>query len=185
MADHRIKALSDDKLVLLSKAAADTDSFGELARRHTDGLRAFLHRVCRDEEKARDIAQSALVQAFIHIKSFRGASSFKTWLYQIGYREFLKTVRKSKNEIRLLEEARQHAEIISAADPGQTLDLADAMEALSVPEQACVALCTVFGLTHEEASKAMKMPIGTVKSHINRGRSKIDRYLNGETSHVE
>lgn len=178
--DRRLRALSDEKLVLLAKAARDTDAFGELARRHGAALHGFLVRLCRDEERARDASQSAFVQAFVHIKSFRGHSSFKTWLFKIAYREFLKTVRKAQADLRLQEDIGRHVEELSQAGTGQSVDIARGLERLTENERVCIGLCAIFGLTHEEASRTLNLPIGTIKSHINRGRAKLDRHLNSE-----
>ena len=54
------------------------------------------------------------------------------------------------------------------------------MEALPEDQRACVALCLGEGFSHAEAAEALGMPLGTVKSHVLRGRERLLRALGGE-----
>lgn len=180
MPDPRLKSFTDEKLVLLAKVAADTDSYGELVRRHEPGLRAFLTRFCGSETHAEDLAQNALVKGFTHIHQFKGTSSFKTWLYRIGYREFLRHIRRSQSDARLLEQLKQDIGTFTMKDPAQMMDLNSALSALKSDERSSIVLCDVFGFTHKEAARILKLPLGTVKSHVKRGRQKVGQLLEVE-----
>ena len=95
----------------------------------------------------------------------------RSWLFGIAYREFLNHTRKVKRRRRLS---------ISAIPPepaavpnGEALDIERAMDSLPPDCRAVVLLCLLHGLTHDEASKATGMPLGTVKSHVARGKAAL------------
>ncbi|MEO1027852.1 MAG: RNA polymerase sigma factor [Pseudomonadota bacterium] len=180
MPDPRLKSFTDDKLVLLAKVAADTDSYGELVRRHEQGLIAFLTKFCGSVTQAEDLAQNTLVKGFTHLHQFKGTSSFKTWLYRIGYREFLRDVRRSQSDARLQEQIRQDIGTFTIKDPSQMMDISQALEALKPQERSSIVLCDIFGFTHKEAARIQKLPLGTVKSHVKRGRAKVGQLLEVE-----
>jgi len=69
---------------VLKAQGGDMAAFEELVRRHQRGLFSYLYRMCRNSSDAEEMAQAAMVKAWEKLAGFRGASSFKTWLYRIG-----------------------------------------------------------------------------------------------------
>jgi RNA polymerase sigma-70 factor (ECF subfamily) len=151
-------------------------SFGRLVDSHQRAVRAFLRRMCGDQSEADDLAQETFLAAWTHIRRFRPGCSVRSWLYRIAYRKFLAS-RRSTNR-RLAREA------AAAEEPGALdtnldaqLDLARAMQRLPVDQRAVIALCLGQGLSHAEAAAALDLPLGTVKSHIERGRTRLSELL--------
>jgi len=62
-------------------------------------------------------------------------------------------------------------------DRGDSVDLDRALSKLSEPERTCIVMCYACGMSHSEAAEATGMPLGTVKSHVNRGREKMKALL--------
>lgn len=172
---------SDEELALLA-AAGDRAAFGVLVRRHQGLVRGMLARLARDRAEADDLAQEAFMKAWRKIGDLEAAAGFKAWLCSIAYREFLMQRRRRAASERTTEALSAEAAAAPGADPparlGDLLDLDRALTTLSESERACVVLCYAGGLSHAEAAAATGLPLGTVKSHVARGREKLrDRMM--------
>ena len=75
----------------------------------------------------------------------------------------------------------QSRDTVTSDDPGLRLDLTAACAALQPDQRAAILLCLGLDFTHEEAAQALALPLGTVKSHIARGRTKLAGLLGDET----
>lgn len=159
-------------------AAGDANAFAALVRSHQSRLRGFLRRMTRgDHALADDLAQDTFLEAHRKIASYRGEGSFVGWLYAIAYSRYLMEARRQK-----LEPLGETEEPVSDGLPPATatalrLDLETAMARLSPPERAAITLCFALGMSHEEVATALAMPLGTVKSHVSRGREKLKAML--------
>ena len=151
--------------------AGSADAFGRLVHMHQQGLRAFLGRLSPAD--ADDIAQETFVFAWEHIARFDPARPFRPWLFGIGWRKY----REGKRSFlrRLMRQGRAMADAESAfqPDPGLKLDLVKAVGGLPAEQKAALLLCLACEFTHAEAAEALAMPLGTVKSHVARGREKL------------
>lgn len=163
-----------DETKLIARAAAgDSAAFALLVRQHQSGLRGFLRRLTRnDPALADDIAQETFLEAWRKLSHFRGDGSFAGWLNRIAWSRFLMDARKRKPQ--LLEDLPEQS--VETA-PDMKLDLESALAKLSAGERAALTLCYALGHSHEEAAAILAMPLGTVKSHILRGRDKLRALL--------
>jgi RNA polymerase sigma factor (sigma-70 family) len=167
----------------LAEAAArgNEAAFAELVRRHQGKVRGMARRLTRSEAAGDDIAQAAFLAAWQKIGGYAGGT-FSAWLCSICWREFLQWRRRQKMEI----EFDETAEIIpfdrSAEQTEQRMDLSRALDTLSEAQRACVVLCVVTGLSHAEAAAMTGWPLGTVKSHVQRGVALLRARL--ENAHV-
>ena len=172
---------SDEELVALVIATKDKAAFGELVRRHQGVVRGMMARMSGNRALADDLAQEAFIRAYQKIGTFEGRGSFRSWLCRIAYTEFLMARRKRKAADAALEKLTAHQEIDEATtndwDRGDAMDLDRALSHLSEPERVCIVLCYASGMSHSEAAEATGMPLGTVKSHVNRGREKMKALL--------
>jgi RNA polymerase sigma-70 factor, ECF subfamily len=173
---------NDIELVALAKVAQDSAAFTELARRHQARLRAFLRRLCGSDHLADDIAQETFIKAYEGLATFRGGASFRSWLYAIAYREFLQDRRREKAATRLKDALQTEAvniETAGAVEDGLSMDLRRALLGLEETERAALLLCDAAGLSHSEASRVLKAPLGSVKTYIARGRKNMRAALTG------
>jgi RNA polymerase sigma-70 factor (ECF subfamily) len=156
----------------------DVAAFNLLARRHQSQVRGLLLRLTRGNHAlADDLAQETFLEAWRAIANFRGESSFATWLYRIAYSRFLMSARKRKPDEPLGDWQGE-----SASAEGATIarvDLERAFAKLSPPESAALTMCFALGLSNTEAADALNMPLGTLKSHVLRGREKLKTILGG------
>lgn len=167
----------------LARAAAlgQDAAFEQLVRRYQGVVRGMARRLTANPVEADDIAQTAFLAAWRKIGSFRGGS-FKAWLCTIAYREFLQARRKQKPEVEFDESAHIIDFDGSAAGHGDRMDLERALKTLPENQRICVVLCVAAGLSHSEAVTATGFPLGTVKSHVNRGVAALRKFL--ATDHV-
>jgi RNA polymerase sigma factor (sigma-70 family) len=173
-------SFTDTDLVARVMAGEDHNAFGELVRRHQSPVRAFLMRLTRgDSHLADDLAQETFLKAWRKLPTFRGDAKFSTWLLGIAFNEFRGGARRRK-ELALEDMADlppEPAEAPTASDLNLRLDLADALNLLSSNERAAVILCCQNGLSHQEAAQVLDCPLGTVKTHVLRGKEKLKRRL--------
>ena len=146
-----------------------------MVREHQGAVRAFLQRLSRDPARADDLAQTAFLKAFEATGRLRDPKSAKAWLFQIAYRTFIDEYRKTQRRDALAET--QIEEAASQTNPALAADIARAMDALPPDCRAVVMLCLAYGMSHSEAAKITSMPLGTVKSHVLRGKTQLRAFL--------
>jgi RNA polymerase sigma-70 factor (ECF subfamily) len=157
--------------------AGSADAFAQLVRLHQQALRAFLRRLTGGHAEADDLAQETFVFAWEKIHRFDPARPFRSWLFGIAWRKYSEQRRGWR---RLLARETAYADSLESAAPGEpglTLDLAAACASLPPEQRAAVLLCLGCDFTHAEAAEALVLPLGTVKSHIARGRVKLVAFL--------
>jgi RNA polymerase sigma-70 factor, ECF subfamily len=170
-------AETDTELVARAITARDPRAYSELVRRHQSRIRGWLRQLTRNHAAADDIAQEAFITAWEKLGSFDGRGAFGAWLMKIAYTEFLMAHRKRKSGERLA--AAVEIELVDshvhdpAGEQSAIADLERLLAVLNEDERAVMILCYAHGMSHGEASEVTGMPIGTVKSHITRGKEKI------------
>ncbi|MCF8504328.1 MAG: RNA polymerase sigma factor [Caulobacter sp.] len=162
----------DAPLVRAARAGSQI-AFGRLVERHQQGLRAFLRRTAGAD--ADDLAQEALVTAWSSMDRLRDDEGFRPWLYGIAWRKALTHVRSAARSARRDHDWTQdrEGEGGSGLDPADRMALEAAMAGLPPDQRAAVALCMAQAWTHAEAAEALGLPLGTIKSHVARGRDKL------------
>lgn len=159
--------------------AGSADDFSKLVAAHQGALRGFLRRLSGNHADADDMAQETFVFAWEHLARFDAARPFRPWLFGIAWRRYREGkrgwLRRLKRESRAVEDAGT----VGHPDPGLGLDLAAALGTLQPEQKAAVLLCLMAEFTHVEAAEALALPLGTVKSHVARGREKLVAMLGG------
>jgi RNA polymerase sigma-70 factor (ECF subfamily) len=169
---------AEPALVVRARAGS-ADAFGRLVYMHQQALRAFLRRLCGNTADAEDLAQEAFVFAWEHLGRFDPARPFRPWLFGIAWRKFRERKRSFLRLIQRESRAAETAQTVYQPDPGLGLDLEKATAALPAEQRAAVLLCLGCEFSHAEAAEALALPLGTVKSHVTRGREKLIAALEG------
>jgi RNA polymerase sigma-70 factor (ECF subfamily) len=177
VADAALEAGIDRRLVARALLADDRRAFEQLMRRHQGMVRAQLRRLLNgDRAMADDLAQETFLLAWRKLHQFRGDARFATWLYRVAYTCFLQAVRK-----RSLPIGNTPAGDIAETPPLDAthlrMDIARAMEHLSDAERTVLLHSVDLGLSHSETAYVLAMPLGTVKSHAQRGKEKLRALL--------
>ncbi len=159
---------------LVAKArAGSAQAFGRLVDQNQQAVRAFLRRVCSDHAEADDLAQDAFLTAWSTIERLRDGVRFRTWLCGIAWR---KAQTHQRGRARSASRDRQWLdtrETTFAPGGEDRATVTKAMAGLPVEQRGAVALCLAGDWSHAEAAEALGIPLGTVKSHVTRGRAKL------------
>jgi RNA polymerase sigma-70 factor (ECF subfamily) len=174
------KQLSDSQLVALVQSTTDTNAYSELVSRYQTSLFAFIYRYTNEKYLAEDITQDAFIKAYEKISLFKGQAQFKTWLFSIAYREFLQFKRKESSFKKLLGKFELHTSKKYLSKLDTHIDLNNALKRLSDNQRAVILLCDAGGMSNNEASTILEMPLGSLKTYIKQARSIMRNYLNGE-----
>ncbi|MCX8091442.1 MAG: sigma-70 family RNA polymerase sigma factor [Verrucomicrobiae bacterium] len=173
-------SFSDADLIARVLLNEDQNAFGELVSRYQSAVRGFLLKMTNgDAHLADDLAQETFLKAWRKLHGFRGGSRFSTWLFGIAHNEWRMHARTRKDAALedLLQPPVEPETGDEAARSRLRLDVNDALKTLTPAERAAIVLCCQNGLTHEEAAQALDCPIGTVKTHVLRGKEKLRRRL--------
>ena len=164
--------LDDAELISRTLVERDPRAFDQLVLRYQSPVRSLLRRLTGGNE-----ALEAFLIAWRKLGSFRNESRFSTWLHQIAYRTFLAHTRSRRDHEPLDDNANPGSVDSTARGSDFQHDLEIAMLKLSESERAVVTLCLGSSLTHDEAANVLQLPIGTVKTHLLRGREKLRNLL--------
>ena len=172
---------SDVDLVRLC-LGGDKSAFAELVRRHGNLLRTHIRRMGAQGADADDMAQEAFMSAYEHLSEFRFDGAFVGWLKRIASRRYLKKVRA--NQKYLLTDDMSAFEPEPAANEGEfrAHNLDAALNRLKPVERLCVTLNFSGDLSHQEIADELKLPLGTVKSHIKRAMDQLKTILNAKSA---
>ena len=158
--------------------ADDRRAFDRLVNKYQSPVRRFLlNLTLGDATLSDDLAQETFIKAYLNIRSFQGISAFSTWLFRIAYNTFYDSVRANKRyeDLNTLEiDKKNNVSIDFSAEKN---DIYTALLQLRKEEQAAILLCYMEDKTHAEIAKIMKIPPGTVKTHILKGKQKMNLFL--------
>lgn len=170
----------------------DLSAYDELVRRYQERIYATVYHMTSNHEDANDLAQEAFIKAYQALKSFKGGSSFYTWVYRIAVNKTINFLKQRKNRSQMsLNDVDFNAEhdpdlvaLISDKTPRREANLSElqeklneAMQKLSDSHRLVVTLHDVQGLSHEEIAKIMDCNVGTVRSRLFYARQQLQGYL--------
>jgi RNA polymerase sigma-70 factor (ECF subfamily) len=182
-----------DEGALVKRARkGDLTAYDELVRLYQERIYATVYHMTSNHEDANDLAQEAFIKAFQALKSFKGGSSFYTWVYRIAVNKTINFLKQRKNRSQMsLNDLDFNAEhdpdfvaLISDKTPRREAGLSElqeklneALQRLSEPHRLVVTLHDVQGLSHEDIAKIMDCNIGTVRSRLFYARQQLQAYL--------
>lgn len=180
-------------LILVEKAQrGDKNALNELIRKYQDRTYLYAFRLTRNPEEACDVVADSFVRVNNAIKNFKGNSAFSTWLYRIVTNCYLDRRKrdKSKSHISIDSTIQHDQEEITREieDTGNTPDelaernqrevmLQRALNRLPEFQKAMIIMFHAEQQTYEEIAEALDLPLGTVKSRLNRARISLREIL--------
>ena len=182
----------EDLVLVRRSQEGDVTAYDELIRRYQERIYATVYHMTSNHEDANDLAQEAFIKGFQALKSFKGDSSFYTWIYRIAVNKTINFLKQRKNRTHLsLNDIDFNAEndpdlvaLISDKTPRRDINLSElqeklneAMQKLSPVHRLVVTLHDVQGLSHEEIGKIIDCNIGTVRSRLFYARQQLQAYL--------
>lgn len=178
-----------DEELMAQFQAGNEYAYLDLVKRFKDRLFTFIYRFVNDEALAEDLVQDTLVKVYTHRHSYREIARFSTWIYTIAGNlartELRKRKRRATFSMSSLGSSDREYEFPST-DYAPAADLEGkqteqhirmALAKLPLHFRTVVILRDVQELSYEEISKIMKIPLGTVKSRVNRARLRLQELL--------
>lgn len=157
-------------------AMEPADALAELTRRHADAVYRVALSVTRSHEQAEDVAQDALLKAWQALPTFRGDAPLKNWLLRITHNTAISALRK-RRDVNLdpmeMPEAPSpdHLSVESRVEDRVSVGaFEDALQELDELSRSVVVLREVEGMSYEEISQVLDVPLPTVKTRLLRAR---------------
>ena len=182
----------DDRTLVKQAQEGNYPAFDSLVQRYQERIYSTIYHMTSNHEDANDLTQETFIKAHKALQSFKGDSSFFTWVYRIGVNKTLNFLKGRKNKIHLsLNDLDFNAEhdpeivaLVSHHTPRRDASLTElqeklneAMQQLSDVHRLAVTLHDVQGMSHEEISKIMDCNTGTVRSRLYYARQQLQGYL--------
>jgi RNA polymerase sigma-70 factor (ECF subfamily) len=142
-------------------------------------LRAFATSLCGSREHADDLVQETLVKAWNNLASFTEGTNLKAWLFTILRNTYFSERRKRKREVEDADGQYSSRVAVHSAQQGH-MDLQDfrsALDKLSDDQREALILVGAEGFSYEEAAEIAGCAVGTVKSRVNRARTRLAELL--------
>jgi RNA polymerase sigma-70 factor (ECF subfamily) len=166
----------------------DLPPFEEIFKLHHGKVYAVCLRMTGNTAEAEDLSQEVFLQVFRKRESFRGESSFSTWLYRLTVNHVLMHFRKSRRRIEQLTEDGELPDlpakgrnVLTSLPILDRLALDEAIVKLAPGYRAVFVLHDVEGLQHDEIAKILGCSTGTSKSQLHKARMKMRRLLREQT----
>lgn len=143
-------------------------------------LRAFGISLCGDVDRADDLVQETLVKAWHKLDSFQEGTNFKAWLFTILRNTYFSECRKLRREVKDSDGDYSARLSVHPEQPGH-MDFADfkvALAQLSDDQREALILIGAEGFSYEEVAEICDCAVGTVKSRVNRARTRLGEILN-------
>ena len=178
-----------DEILIKKFQEGDVGAYNQLVFRFKDRLLNFIYRFVNDLDLAEDLVQDTLLKLYTHKDSYQEIAKFSTWLYTIAANLARTELRKKKRRktfsvTELSREDREFIIVSSDVDPSEDLSSQNfeknvQMALAELPDdfKTIIILRDIQELSYDEISKIVDVPLGTVKSRINRGRVKLQQLL--------
>jgi len=180
--------LSDEELINKFQNG-DTAAYNQIVFRYKDRLLNFIYRFLNDLDRSEDLVQDTFIKLYTHKDSYREIAKFSTWLYTIAANLARTELRKLKRRktFSITELSRDDREFIISSPESDPNDqelinnfennIQSALTELQDDFKTIIILRDIQELSYDEISKIVEVPLGTVKSRINRGRIKLQKLL--------
>ena len=184
-----VQSVREAELVV-SAQNGDRNAFSELVRLHAQGVLNVVHRMCGDAQLAEDAAQETFIRAWQNLPSYRPDTPLRNWLYRIAVNAGTDMLRKER---RILPDD-IHDLHLSDGTPGLEAQVSQKERAalvqraiLSLPDasRAVLVLREYEGLSYQEISSTLDIPVGTVMSRLNYARKTLKAKLQPQLSLLE
>lgn len=150
--------------------------FGSKVVEQLPALRRYARSLTRNDDAAEDLVQDALLRAYGKQDSFRKDGNLRAWLLSIVHNSFISNQRREAAERRRIDRLAELAETQAPPAQEQAVQLAAigrAFMALPDEQRAVLHLIAIEGLSYQEASEALGVPVGTIMSRLSRARASL------------
>lgn len=161
--------------------AGDRQALRELIDLHKDRLFAFVRRMIRNHHDAEEVCQDTFLKAFAALDTYSTQYRFSTWLFTIGYRVCLNSMRRKRaltGEVdfaALPLHSEETPEKVAESEDASRMRQAvwEAVQRLTPPQRAAVVLYYRHEHSCLDIARVLQLPEATVKSHLHRARARL------------
>jgi len=178
----------DDHSLLAATLTGDEAAFQELVRRYQNQITNYVYRMLDDYDRAVDLAQETFVRVYKSADRYQATFSFSTYIYRIAHNLAISELRQRKRrrlvslpsffsdkdneEIEVeIEDKRQVMADDAMISAERSAAVSRAIASLPEKYRAALVLCEIEEKSYEEIAEVLDLPVGTVKSRINRARN--------------
>jgi len=182
---------TDNETQLVIQAQnGDRNAFSELVRIHAKGVLNVVYRMCGDMLIAEDAAQETFIRAWQNLPSYRPQTPFRNWLYRIAFNAGMDMLRKEKrilpDDIEDMNLTDGKPGLESLVSQNERTDMVQrAISSLPDASRAVLILREYEGLSYQEISSTLDIPVGTVMSRLNYARTLLKAKLEPQMSVLE
>jgi len=184
-----VQAVSETELVA-SAQNGDRNAFSELVRVHAQGVLNVIYRLCGDVQLAEDAAQETFLRAWQNLAAYRPGTPLRNWLYRIAVNAGTDMLRKER---RILPDDIEDLDLTDGHPGPETLVsqnertrlVQNAILSLPDVSRAVLVLREYEGLSYQEISSTLDIPVGTVMSRLNYARNLLKAKLQPQLSLLE
>ena len=170
----------------------DLPAYDELIQIFQERIYATTYNMTSNHEDAHDLTQEAFIKAYRSLPTFKGKSSFYTWIYRIAVNRTINFLKKRNRRVNLslndmdanVENNPELVSLISERTPRRDVNLRElqeklneAMQRLSESHRLVVTLHDIQGVPHDEIGKIVNCNTGTVRSRLFYARQQLQAYL--------
>ena len=190
MTNKILNELTDEELILEFQRNGTIGAYEILVQRYKNPLINYVFRFLGDYEACVDIVQETMIKVYRYKDSYSSIAKFSTWIYTIAGNlartEYQRRKRRKIFSINSYGDEKDETYEIpdESFDPERITDsgikekiIQDALEKISKAYREVVILRDIQDLSYEEISEITNLPVGTVKSRINRGRAQLQKLL--------
>lgn len=178
--------VSEQELVSLTRSG-NLDAFGDLVRRHQNGVYSACYRVLGNREEAEDVTQEAFLRGYQRLHQYDADRPFGPWIRRVGANLALNRLAHNlalhppalelDEELDWPEQQEPDPAHAAAEHSEQRRQLQDALLALPAHYRAVIELRHFHDMSYQEIGSALRIPLSDVKSHLFRARRALARSL--------
>ncbi|MGN1120320.1 MAG: sigma-70 family RNA polymerase sigma factor, partial [Oscillospiraceae bacterium] len=183
--------MEQDNLIARCKGG-EREAFNELVLKYQDNVINLAYNLLSDRDDAYDAAQETFIKVYKNIGSFRGESSFVTWIYRITSNVCKDILRKRQRQgatvslspaddsadsqfMDIKDEKKTPEEMLETTELQR--EVREALSELKAEYREVIVYCDMEQLSYEEMSSLLKCPVGTIKSRLSRARTALRNNL--------
>jgi RNA polymerase sigma-70 factor (ECF subfamily) len=184
----------DDHQLLAATGAGDETAFLEITRRYRNQITNYVYRMLDDYDRAVDLTQETFVRVWVNAGRYQATYSFSTYIYKIAHNLAISELRQRKRrrtiqlptffsdkdneevEIEIEDRKQPLADAVMIGDERRRA-VSRAISSLPEKYRAALVLWHIEEKSYDEISEVLGLPVGTVKSRINRARNLLKEKL--------
>jgi len=146
-------------------------SIDEIIQEHGPRVSAYVRSMVRDKSMVDDLVQETFIRVWRYMSSYRGEGSFQSWIISIAHNVVMSAMAKK------IDVPTSELQTPSTNDVYEDIDFVSVVAQLPIEQRQAVSLCLVMGFSYQEAADIVKVPIGTIRSRVSRGRDSLREIL--------